>query len=252
MVEVQKRCRRCGEAKALSAFPKAATCRDGHRRVCKSCARAQLQARLAVRPTVPALPKQCHRCGRVKAPEAFPESARCIDGHRNVCKACRKAQNKEWSEANPERDKARRRRWLESRGIDPTAYVRQWRAEHPEQDRANNRRSRLARRLRKMSASGSHTEREWLELVGRCMHSCMGCGRQLPLNDLTQDHITPLSKGGGDEIENILPLCGSCNSRKGTRGVEWYAEQWAAMELPAAFECLAPCPWVFGDMVTVA
>lgn len=34
---------------------------------------------------------------------------------------------------------------------------------------------------------------------------------------LTADRVIPLSRGGSNFIENIVPACGSCNSRKGTR-----------------------------------
>jgi hypothetical protein len=33
----------------------------------------------------------------------------------------------------------------------------------------------------------------------------------------TLDHVVPLSKGGKDEIDNVLLVCRSCNARKGAR-----------------------------------
>ncbi|MFE9962877.1 HNH endonuclease [Streptomyces sp. NPDC005525] len=36
-------------------------------------------------------------------------------------------------------------------------------------------------------------------------------------NPLTADHITPLSKGGTNDVANLRTYCRSCNSRRGNR-----------------------------------
>lgn len=43
------------------------------------------------------------------------------------------------------------------------------------------------------------------------------CAECNSADDLTIDHITPLSRGGGDELANLRFLCRSCNSAKGAR-----------------------------------
>lgn len=43
---------------------------------------------------------------------------------------------------------------------------------------------------------------------------CVKCGST---EELTIDHIIPLSKGGGDEPQNWQTLCKPCNVRKGNR-----------------------------------
>lgn len=71
-----------------------------------------------------------------------------------------------------------------------------------------------------LKASKDHyTPSEWLELVYECVGKCLRCGNYTA--KLTADHIIPLTRGGSDGIENIQPLCKGCNSRKGTKTIDY-------------------------------
>ncbi len=78
------------------------------------------------------------------------------------------------------------------------------------------------RRARILGAEGRFTTNEFNELL-KHFDACPMCGRkwediELPKHKKTPwtaDHIKPISKGGTNSIENIQPLCFSCNSKKG-------------------------------------
>jgi 5-methylcytosine-specific restriction endonuclease McrA len=71
--------------------------------------------------------------------------------------------------------------------------------------------------LNKAKKLGTHTKAEWIELRDR-IGRCLGCGaKDIPL---TKDHIISIYRGGCDCIQNIQPLCSSCNSSKGTKDQE--------------------------------
>jgi hypothetical protein len=73
------------------------------------------------------------------------------------------------------------------------------------------------RRALKRNAIGGHTQGDWETLKAQYNWTCCGCGKSEPNTKLTEDHIIPLIKGGSDNIENIQPLCKSCNSKKYTK-----------------------------------
>lgn len=59
-----------------------------------------------------------------------------------------------------------------------------------------------------------HTEAEFRELKAQYHYECLCCGKREPEIQLEPDHVVPLAKGGSPCIENIQPLCRSCNSHK--------------------------------------
>lgn len=67
---------------------------------------------------------------------------------------------------------------------------------------------------RRRAQFGRHRDRLMLALIERDGYECACCGST---EDITIDHIIPLSKGGDDELNNLRLLCRSCNSRKGDR-----------------------------------
>ena len=76
-----------------------------------------------------------------------------------------------------------------------------------------------------MEAKGSHTQGEWELLKKQYAYTCPACGKSEPEITLTEDHVIPLSKGGSDYIENIQPLCKSCNSKKHTDITDYRKEK---------------------------
>lgn len=72
----------------------------------------------------------------------------------------------------------------------------------------NNRK----RRARKRGVENTLTAREWEIIKAVYGYRCAYCGQKPKL--LTQDHIIPISKGGGHTANNVIPACRSCNSRK--------------------------------------
>lgn len=95
------------------------------------------------------------------------------------------------------------------------ANVSAYRAANPEKKAHLENR----RRARKAGNGGSHTLAERLEKFAQLGNVCYYCGASKPL---TVDHAVPLSRGGTDDISNVLPACRSCNSRKNKKTVQEY------------------------------
>jgi 5-methylcytosine-specific restriction endonuclease McrA len=131
--------------------------------------------------------------------------------------------------ANPDKDYAIHRAWVEQNNGARSGYMRQWRSEHVEQRKAYDAAYRSAhkeeraerqnaRRARQIGNGGSHTKHQWLLLQQAYGHRCGYCSAGAVR--LTKDHVQPLARGGSDDIGNIIPACLRCNRRKHVKTAE--------------------------------
>jgi 5-methylcytosine-specific restriction endonuclease McrA len=162
--------------------------------------------------------KPCKKCGSNK----WSKDGNCI--------LCDRERSRKWSEANPNRVKERGRKWAAENLGRRAVYDRKRYADNPEKKRkrnsawqsANRETSNAAehrRRTRKTAAGGSYTTSEWKALVNHYGNKCLRCGREDV--KLTADHVVPVAKGGTSDIDNIQPLCYSCNSSKGAKTIDY-------------------------------
>jgi len=86
-------------------------------------------------------------------------------------------------------------------------------------DRRRTRRAEYERHLALSSTPLRFTVAEWIGLCDGYGNKCLCC-KQENL-DLTIDHVIPVSRGGRDSIDNIQPLCRSCNSAKGSKIIDY-------------------------------
>jgi 5-methylcytosine-specific restriction endonuclease McrA len=54
-------------------------------------------------------------------------------------------------------------------------------------------------------------------LFARDGHRCQYCGQNLPVSQLSLDHVVPRSRGGATTWENVVASCFHCNTKKGGR-----------------------------------
>lgn len=56
-------------------------------------------------------------------------------------------------------------------------------------------------------------------------HHCAYCGRSISYDEMQVDHYVALSRGGADELSNMLPACRACNYYKDTKQVESFRKE---------------------------
>mgnify|MGYP006921304551 CR=1 FL=1 len=127
---------------------------------------------------------------------------------------------KKWRSKNPEKVKIQKNRNYYKHKEEQIEKRRLYR--HTEKGRIVGIRKREKRRVKSMFLSESYTTIEWITKLDNTNGICPCCSKFVGKDKLEIDHIIPISKapiGFNYTINDIQPLCKSCNSKKGNKMV---------------------------------
>jgi len=157
--------------------------------------------------------KNCKRCETVKDFSDFYKNLNLKHGLSLYCKICMKELTKKTYSNNREKR---------------IKKIREWEKKNPEtvikQRLAYGKKNKELLKKRSMLWHASNSAKKWngesgdltLDDINELLKTteCVFCGAT---EDLTLDHIIPVSKGGENTKSNIQRLCRRCNSSKGNR-----------------------------------
>lgn len=228
MKSITKRCTKCEINKTLDNFHKSAKGKYGLEAYCKDCQKKRLREWVAKNPDKKKEYQHTH----------YQKHHEDVD-----------ARNKKWRSENKEKVRAGKKSWLERNLEKANKFLKKWRIDNKERVREKNQiwrennrerqreyyrtaykkdtdkfRERLSistanRRARKKKSGGKVTAKEWKDLCEKYGNKCLRCGESGM--KLTMDHVVPLVLGGIHTIDNIQPLCRSCNSKKHTNIIDY-------------------------------
>jgi 5-methylcytosine-specific restriction endonuclease McrA len=119
-----------------------------------------------------------------------------------------------WGATHLENHRERDKKWREAHKEEKRIANIKWRAEHPELKNIIDEN----RRAKKRKVGGVITKKEWDDVLEKYDYKCLCCGRTKI--KLTLDHIVPLDPGT-HTLDNVQPLCMSCNSKKGRKTIDY-------------------------------
>lgn len=94
-------------------------------------------------------------------------------------------------------------------------------------------------RLANARRLATHSDDEWQALKAIC-GCCVRCGGD---GEIVKDHIKPIYQGGSDGIDNLQPLCRSCNASKGPESEDFRRSDWKELVAKRlANACPSPSP----------
>ena len=125
-----------------------------------------------------------------------------------------------WLKDNPGKVKEYKKKYLQSEKGTKARKKGELKFNQSEKGKVNIK-NKNAQRRSYLENAGKFTLREWQNKLKEHNYQCAICKKtEIDLlnetkKGLTVDHIIPISKGGLNIINNLQPLCRSCNSKKG-------------------------------------
>lgn len=160
--------------------------------------------------------RKCSTCKQLlpATREYFSTQKMGKNGLQSFCKSCGAKQQKRYRNEHPDRIAIMERKRNQNPNRQEQHRLRN--RLHPRNKEQHRKQNQERRRLLN-NAEGFHTDDEIMELYELQDGRCGYCGIPIFWNvnrDIHEDHMTPLSRGGSDWIDNIVLACETCNCSK--------------------------------------
>ena len=133
-------------------------------------------------------------------------------------KKYRKENSERIKEYNRQYDIKYRKEYFKEYGIKNRERLKKYQYEYfqTEEGKATNQRRKTKRRATERKMINTLTAQEWADILEAYNYRCAYCDVEFNCELLpTKDHVIPISNGGNNTKENVVPACKSCNSKKG-------------------------------------
>lgn len=191
---------------------------------------------------------ECRKEAKRKADRAFERKWRSENPEKNAERRkredpeLRKQRTRRWRDQHPDQAKAQAKAYRQAHRASESARMRRWLEdpEHRERHYANMKRWAIrnpdkvtAFRVRRARAElEGNATRELINAKWEASNkTCCLCGTQIddtlssphPMS-LTLEHLTPISRGGTHNLDNIDFAHRTCNNKKGAKTLDEYQE----------------------------
>ena len=181
--------------------------------------------------------KKCSKCSELKPKSLFYKNSSKKDGLQSYCITCVKNNDRKRIKSGENRKRTKayyyKMKKCEKYTLKENARKAAWRERNITLNREINKRhyrenkiqyyNSNMKRMKTENALLPLKKEDWDFSLSFFDHKCAYCGNG---NNITLDHVVPISRGGTNRRSNIVPACSSCNSGKRDRNVfAWYSSK---------------------------
>jgi hypothetical protein len=215
----EKRCQRCGIVKTLDNFTKKKAYSDGLDPWCRACKK---EYKTSWNEKNKDHRKEYKRKYFKEHHEEELERRRDYR-KRNIEKERERDRQRKNNKNRVEYQKQYASKWYKRNKEETLKRVEAFMKANPDKVAHYHKKNKHKRREMEMATVRDFTLEQWEKCIAFFDQQCAYCGKETKLE---QDHVIPVTKGGGYTKINIVPSCRPCNnSKNNSRMYSWYKEQ---------------------------